>query len=46
MHGRRGRVRPQFAIGLVKYLAELWGHLGGRVAWPTFPNEIAERQKS
>jgi len=46
MHGRRGRVRPQFAIGVVKYLAELWGHLGGRVARPTFPTEIAERQKS
>src|SRR5208282_792608 len=32
VHGRRGRARPQFTIGLVENFGELWGHVEGRVA--------------
>ena len=32
VHGRRGRARPQFTIGLVENFGELWGHVEERVA--------------
>jgi len=42
VHGRRGHAGAEIAIGFVKDLHKLWGHVEGRVARPTILTKIAE----
>jgi len=46
VHGRRGRARAKFAIGLVKYFGKLWGHVERRVARGSYQPSVPGLNKT